>query len=497
MLELVQNVPLFAIVGAMVCAFLCAVLPHTAARRLTVALTALELAAAVWLTCFLSGYGDSYIYRMGHFPAPWGNELRAGVLEALMSACFSAVMLLSILGGQHKVAQQVRRGKRNLYCVMLCLTQAALNALIYTNDLFTAYVFVEILTIAACALIMARQNGRTLVSAMRYMVLSLLGSGLLLISISLLYDLTGQLLMEPMHRSLASLVETGQYTLPITVVIGLSFVGLAIKSALFPFHTWLPDAYGYATPTSSAVLSSLISKGYLFLLIKLFIRVIGMDVIASSHATQLLLGFGVLAILMGSLSAIRAHDVRRMIAFSSVAQIGYIYAGLGLGTNLGIVAALFHMIAHSAGKSLLFLSASGLSDVSDDSKHYADLRGAGYRHPVAGAAFTVGSLSMTGVPLLGGFISKLLLAQSALDAGGAKLWILLSALVISTVLNAVYFLRTVITLYRPAQRPYGPAPAQPALQKAALCILSALSVALGVLATPVLSLISQGLSMLD
>ena len=497
MLKLVQNVPLFAIVGAMACAFLCAVLPRRAAKGLTLALTVLELAAAVWLTWFLAEYGDSYLYRMGHFPAPWGNELRAGVLEALMSACFSAVMLLSILGGQHKVSQQVRAGKQNLYCVMLCLTQAALNALIYTNDLFTAYVFVEILTIAACALIMARQNGRTLVSAMRYMVLSLLGSGLILISISLLYDLTGQLLMEPMHQALQKLVASGQYTLPITVVIGLSFVGLAIKSALWPFHTWLPDAYGYATPTSSAVLSSLISKGYLFLLIKLFTRVIGMDVIAQSHATHLLLGFGVAAILMGSLSAIRAHDLRRMIAFSSVAQIGYIYAGLGLGTQLGIVAALFHMIAHSAGKSLLFLSASGLSDASGDSKHYADLRGAGYRNPVAGAAFTVGSLTMVGVPLLGGFISKLLLAQAALDAGGVKLWILLSALIISTVLNAVYFLRTVITLYRPAERRCGPAPAQPAAQKAALITLSACNVALGVLATPLLQLLWQGLLMFD
>ena len=104
MLKLVQNVPLFAIVGAMVCAFLCAVLPRRGARALTVGLTVLELVVAVWLTWFLSGYGDSYIYQMGHFPAPWGNELRAGVLESLMSACFSAVMLLSILGGQHKVS---------------------------------------------------------------------------------------------------------------------------------------------------------------------------------------------------------------------------------------------------------------------------------------------------------------------------------------------------------------------------------------------------------
>lgn len=490
----VQNVPFFSIVGAMVCAFTASILPRKGARWLSVGLAAIETTLNLWLMIFALQSGDSYTYMMGHFPAPWGNELRAGVLEALMAVCFSAILLMSLLGGLHKVLTQVSKGKQSLYYVMLCLVQAAMMALIYTNDLFTGYVFVEIMTIAACTLILSRQNGRTLVSAVRYMIMSLLGSGLVLLGITLLYDLTGHLLMENIHTSIHAMYLGGQYTLPITVVIGLFFVGLAIKSALFPFHTWLPDAYGYATPTSSAVLSSIISKGYLFLLIKVFVRVIGMDIIKQSQATNLLLVFGVAAILMGSISAIRTREIRRMIAFSSVAQIGYIYAGLGLGTTLGLVAALFHMVMHACAKSMLFLSASGLSDASGDSKLFTDLRGAGYRNKAAGVAFTVGSLSMVGVPLLGGFISKLLFSRAAIEVGGASMWACLIALAVSTVLNAVYFLHTVITLYRPALSPPEALPKSRMLS-AVLIVMVILNVALGLFSTPIVQLIEQGLAM--
>ena len=151
-------------------------------------------------------------------------------------------------------------------------------AQVYTNDAFTAYVVVEIMTISACSLIDARTKGRTLVAATRYMIMNLLGAVLFLLGIILLYDLTGHLLMSNMKEAVAELHATGEYTLPLTVVVALISIGLSIKSALFPFHTWVPDAYGYTTPASSAILSSLVSKGYIFLLIKIMYRVIGLDV---------------------------------------------------------------------------------------------------------------------------------------------------------------------------------------------------------------------------
>ena len=258
-MQFVQNVPFFSIMLCMVSGIFSAMLPGRVAKWVTAGLSAAVAALNLWLTLFMWGYGESYVYWMGHFPAPWGNELRAGVLEPTLAVVFSLIMLLSVLGGMRKLTEQVDRKKVNIVCVMLDLVLAAMMSMLYTNDLFTAYVFIEIMTLTACALIMSRQNGRTMVSAMRYMIMSLLGSGLTLIAITITYNLTGHLLMENIHDSLMELSASGEYTTPITVIMGLFFVGLGIKSALYPFHTWLPDAYGYSTPTASAVLGDLIS----------------------------------------------------------------------------------------------------------------------------------------------------------------------------------------------------------------------------------------------
>lgn len=497
-MQFVQNVPFFSIMLCMVSGIVSAMLPGRAARWVTAALSAVVAALNLWLTLFLADYGQSYVYWMGHFPAPWGNELRAGLLESTLAVCFSLVMLLSVLGGMRKLTEQVNKSKQHIVCVMLDLVLAAMMSMLYTNDLFTAYVFIEIMTLTACALIMSRQNGRTLVSAMRYMIMSLLGSGLLLIAISMTYNLTGHLLMENIHQSLVSLHETGEYSMPLTVVTGLFFVGLGIKSALYPFHTWLPDAYGYSTPTASAVLSSVVSKAYIFLLIKIFYRVIGLEIVQDNHALNLLFLFGIVGMIMGSVSAIFSHDLRRMVAFSSVAQIGYIYAGLGLGTMAGFAAAIYHMLMHSFAKSALFISSSGLADASGDSKRFSDLRGAGFRHKTAGVCFTICAMSLVGIPVLGGFVSKLYLSDAALARGSVRMWIMLGALAVSTLLNVLYFMKTIITLYRPAREGFvAPTFHRSRLSDAAMWGFVALNLLIGLMADPIMNAIRTGLAMFD
>ena len=183
---------------------------------------------------------------------------------------------------------------------MIDLMLSSLLALIYTNDLFTAYVFVEINTIAGCGLIMIRQIGRSLSSAIRYMIMSQLGSGLFLIGLSLLYDVTGHLLMSPAKEAVAAIEAAGLYEVPMLVIMAVVSVGLAIKSGLYPFHYWIPDTYGYATPTASAVLSGLVSKGYIFLLIKIFYRVLGRENVIASQIVNVLFVFGLAGMLMGS-----------------------------------------------------------------------------------------------------------------------------------------------------------------------------------------------------
>lgn len=502
-MTLVQNFPFFSIIIAMFSGILSCALSGKKARNLSLAVIAATTVMSAAVLRFCMGTGESYTYMMGHFPAPWGNEIRAGVLEGMTATVFGVVMLLSVLGGMDHTAEDVEGSKLNLFYVMIDLMLSSLLALIYTNDLFTAYVFVEINTIAGCGLIMIRQKGRSLSAAIRYMIMSQLGSGLFLIGLSMLYDVTGHLLMSPARAAVEAIEAAGSYEIPILVILAVISVGLAIKSGLYPFHYWIPDTYGYATPTASAILSGLVSKGYIFLLIKIFYRVLGRENVVASRIVNVLFIFGLAGMLMGSLHAILEKDTRRMIAYSSVAQIGYIYMGIGLGTEAGMVAAVFHMFTHSATKALLFISAVGLYEVSGDKKDYKSLRGAGYRNPLAGIGFSVGALSMVGFPMLAGFISKLLFATSALQSPN-KMIITLIGLAVSTTLNAIYFLRLVITLYsREGERETRGAAERSAVRKsswklrlAVLCFIF-MNLILGLQSQPIVQAIAAGLSTLE
>ncbi len=497
----VQNVPFFSIMISMFAGIVSSVLSAKAARRLNVIAISIIGVLSAWLLAFMiqSDVGF-YTYMMGHFPAPWGNEIRAGVLEALMALFFCIIMLLSLFGGWAKIETEVEASKQNMFYILVDLLLGSLLALIYTNDIFTAYVFVEINTLAACGLIAIRQIGRTFEAAVRYMIMSLLGSGLLLMGICMLYDMTGHLLMSNMKESVEMIMTEGTYAVPMLVTIGLMVVGLAIKSALFPFHAWLPDAYGYSTVSSAAMLSSLVSKGYIFLLVKIFYRVIGLEYIADSHVLNVIFWFAIIGMIFGSINAIWEKDIRRMIAFSSVAQIGYIYMGFGLGTEAGIVASVFHMLMHSATKSMLFVSAVGLTDASNLSKDFFDLTGAGYRNKVAGAGFLVGSLSMVGIPIFAGFVSKLMFAEAAIEGATWRMFPAIIVLSISTILNAVYFMKTVLRIYTPVteevEKEKGYAHISWKQQKMltlAIVLFIGLNIFLGTNSKPILMLIEEGL----
>ena len=296
---------------------------------------------------------------------------------------------------------------------------AALLAQVYTNDLFTAYVFVEIMTLSACALIVARSKGRTLVAATRYMIMNLMGSGLFLLGLTYLYGLTGHLLMSNIQQQVAMLAETGEHARALTVTIALMSVGLAIKSALFPFHTWHArrvrpfDAHvqrrcfpawcqqGLYLPADQdlTIASSGLERGQ-------------SDSACNERAVRVRSWW---ASSRARVSAIRDRTCGAWWPSASVAQIGYIYMGIGMGTEAGMVAAIFHIFVHGMAKSMLFLSTSGLIEASGWKTDFRSLRGSGFRNPIAGVAFSVGSFSMVGIPFLGGFIIEGLFRQGGHD----------------------------------------------------------------------------------
>ena len=495
-MEIIRNFPAVSMVLAMGTAIVSSALKGKHARRLCLGVVSVILVMSVMSLGYVYNLGEAVVFKMGPFSAPWGNEIRFGVLETLIATFFATVMLLSLIGGRRHLSTQVDPFKENLYYVLMNLLLASLLALVYTNDLFTAYVFVEINTISGCGLIMIRERGKTLEAAVRYMIMSLIGSGMFLFGMCILYDITGHLLMSNIKEQVQILAASGQYKVPLIVSIIFMGVGLAVKSALFPFHSWVPDAYGYSTTTSAAILSSLVSKGYIFLLIKVFYRVIGLNVIASSGLNNVLFVFGLCGMIFGSISAINENNISRMVAYSSVAQIGYIYMGLGIGSEAGIVASIFHIMSHGATKSLLFIASYGLIMASFDSRKFIDLTGAAYRNKVAGIGFAVGSLSMVGVPLFSGFISKMLFAEAGLRASAYKMLPVLICLAISTILNVIYFMKTVIRIYTP----------EPSVKFSmkmnddkgyALCmlLLTILNIFLGLNSDPIVNLITMGLKM--
>ena len=495
-MDIIENVPYASILLSLGSGVLTSIMNKTAAKLWNTFIIITIGAMSGLLLIYLLTTGQSYVFMMGHFPAPWGNEIRAGVLEAGMALFFCIIMFLSLKGGQMHIDAEIEETKTNLFYIMVNLLLSSLLALIYTNDLFTAYVFVEINTISACGLIMINNSGRTIEAATRYMIMSLMGSGLLLMGICVLYDITGHLLMSNIKESIAGIYAEGTYMVPLIISIGIISAGLAIKSALYPFHTWLPNAYGYSNVSSAAILSSLVSKGYIFLLIKIFYRVVGFDIIVESKIINIMFVFGLAGMIMGSINAIMEDDIRRMIAFSSVAQIGYIYMGFGLGVEAGIIASIFHIFSHAIAKSMLFISAIGITDASGKSTDFFKLTGAGYRNVIAGITFTVGSLSMVGMPLFSGFISKILYAQAAISVDVSKMLPTLICLAISTILNAIYFLKTVIRIYTPEKTDYKKIYFKDNVTYGLVCIcFIALCFIFGLWSEPIVDMVQKGLNM--
>lgn len=496
-MEFIQNFPFFTIILSFISAIAAFALRRRGARAVVVALLGAGILMSLTVLLY-NDLGDGYfVYRMGHYDAPIGNEIAAGLLEPFFALLFEVVLLCCTLGGDHRIRTDVEATKQHFYYAMVALCHVALMALCYTNDIFTGYVFVEICTLASCSLLMIRGTGRSLVAATRYMIFSLIGSGLFLIGIILLYSVTGHLLFPQMHATIGELWATGDYREPLTVSIGLMVSGLAIKSGMFPFHYWMPDTYGTATPASSGILSGVISKGYLFLLIKVIYRVVGIEVFAESGIQYILFTFGILGMIFGSLAAIRADNIYFMVAYSSAAQIGYIYMGLGLGTELALCASLFQIVAHALTKPLLFLAAGGLSDSVYGKQKFKALRGSAHNNRMAGFAFAAGALSMIGIPIFAGFVPKMLFGVSAFGHGFAT-YAVLAALAVSTILNVIYFMRTTLNLYAPAIT-YHPTHAVAWRSErsfaAVVTAMVLINIAVGLHSQPIISLLERGIDL--
>lgn len=441
------NFPLFMIVASLMCSVISIVLKSKHARLISLLLSALCFVLNIILLFYVLETNEVFTYMMGHFPHPWGNEIRISIIEVITSSLFSLVLFLILLAGKQSINDYVDESKQNLYYALCDLINSSLLVLVYTNDIFTGYVFVEICTLASTGILVLRGNGKSLAASIRYMVFALVGSGMLLFGIVFLYNITGNLLMPNLKESIAVLFETKQYYLPLLTAICFISVGLAIKSGLFPFHFWMADTYGSAIPASSGILSGIISKAYIFFLIKIINDVFTIEIFKATGISNIIFVLALFGIVIGSISAIREDNIFKMCAYSSAAQIGYIYMGIGLSTKTGLVASLFQICAHCITKPALFLSSYYLSKANNESTKIKELKSSYKKDIFSTLCFSQGALSMIGIPLTAGFMTKYLFGMSAFDFNDYKMFVTLIVLVISTILNTIYFTRTLICLF--------------------------------------------------
>lgn len=503
---LAYNIPFTSIFLMVIAAIITPILPNR--NRIAEKLCCCVIGTVVIMSGYLiyaltnSGQSLTFTFRLGNYPAPWGNELRAGPLEAILAAVFSLSMLLSVSGNLSSTEEDISPSRKPIFYVLVNLLTASLLALTYTNDLFTAYVFIEINTIAACAIVAIKEDPENIRAAIRYLMMSVVGSGLVIIAICLLYGLTGHLLMENMHSAIRVLIATNSYTMPLTVSLALITAGLAIKSALYPFSSWLPVSHGCSINASSSILSGLVLKGHIFIIIKVFHRIFGLDVIHALRMDTVIFILGLLSMIMGSLHAIRQKNIKRMIAWSSVAQVGYIFLGVGMNTTAGIAAACLHIIVHAFVKPMLVTAAGGLSNSAGHQKGLHALMGTFHINRWAGLGLIAGAFSMMGIPSFAGFASKLSLMLASFDSRFTG-WAL-AALATSSVLNALYYVPAVIVIVThkdshaklPGHDPEEHITVNSRLYKLAMLIFLTMNFYLGLFFMPLLRLITRGVNVL-
>lgn len=381
------------------------------------------------------------LYEMGSWAAPWGIQFMVDYLGLFMLITIGVVSLIILVFGAKDLTHELKPRVRGWYYTLYLLLVGSMMGLAITNDLFNMFVFMEICSIAACAIISIKSDRECVEASFKYLILSAIGTGGVLLSIALLYMITGHLNFDYMGAAL----ETAIHLYPNNIVVSLALfsIGFVVKAALFPLHVWLPDAHSSAPSPSSAMLSGLVIKIYAVVYLKLLVRVFPAELFANIPLFDIILILASLSIFFGSVFAMFQDDIKRMLAFSSIAQIGYVFLGIGLLNSSGLTGGLLHIFNHAFMKSMLFLSAGAVIYCTGIRK-IKDLKGIGLKMPLVMGMFTIGAMAMVGIPATNGFISKLHLALGTLEAGKP---IYLGVILLSSLLNAVYYFPIVINAF--------------------------------------------------
>ncbi|MDA1101649.1 MAG: monovalent cation/H+ antiporter subunit D family protein [Proteobacteria bacterium] len=438
--DLLAHLPALQVVVPLAAAPLC-LLAGRAGLAWIIAFTAAVAATATAAAlAYLTFHNGTISYHMGGWAPPWGIEYVVDTANALILLLVSAIATVVLAFCPASVAREIRPGSQHLFYCMFILCLTGLLGIAVTGDAFNVFVFLEISSLSSYALIAMGGHRKALTAAFQYLIMGTIGATFFLIGVGLLYMMTGTLNMADLQARIPAIQDSR----PVAAAMAFITVGLALKAALFPLHLWLPNAYASAPSAVSAFIAATATKVSLYVLLRFTFTIFGANfAFLNLPLHWVLLVLAVIAMFAGSFSAIFQRDVKRMLAYSSIAQIGYITLAISLASSAGISAALIHIFNHGLMKAALFC-AMGCIFYRIGSTRIEHFAGLGRQMPWTMTAIVAAGLSLLGVPLTAGFISKWYLVQAALQA---DLWWLVILIAASSLLALVYVWRLVEAMY--------------------------------------------------
>lgn len=377
-------------------------------------------------------------YYLGGWEPPWGIEFYIDHLNALMVVLVTSISFLVVISSKKSIEKEIPQKEVPFYSLFLLLL-TGLSGIVLTGDMFNLYVFLEIASLSAYALISAGEEGATY-AAFRYVVLGTIGACFYLLGVGYLYIVTGSLNMADLSQLLSHLYGSKV----VLVAFAFFMVGIAIKMALFPLHVWLPDAYTYAPSAVSSFIAPLMTKVGIYVMIKVMFKVFAPSFSIEMLPVTTILGWiSATAIIVGCVLALAQTDLKRMLTYIMVAEVGYIALGVGLANRNALTGAILHIVNDAVMMSCLFLFITAIMFKSGIRNIY-ELRSLHRKMPFTMGAFTIAALSMMGIPPACGFFSKWYLMLGAIDAEN---WVFAAVILMSGLFNAILFFRVIENTY--------------------------------------------------
>jgi len=444
---LIAHAPILAIVVPLFAAFLTPVVSIVAKRfgverardwfvmgaAILMLLIVASMAPAVWR-------GEVLVYKLGGWSPPWGITLAVDGLNLLVALIIASVVSLIAI---YSVVYMERDSGLEKYYTLLMLVTAGCMGVTLTGDVFNLFVFFEIMSISSYALVAFRRNWDSVEAGIKYMIIGSLGTSFILLSITLMYGLVGSLNIADLAGKIDAIKATQPLPMIVPLMLTLFVVGFGIKIAMVPLHAWLPDAYQAAPSAVSALLSGATTTVGVYAMLRVSYMLFG----ALAIGTMFII-LGLVTMIVGGLMALVQHDLKRLLAYSSVSQMGYILLGVGFGTALGIQGGLFHLLNNAIYKVLLFMCAGAIA-YRVGTSNLDELGGLGKNMPITATLFVVGALAISGVPPFNGFASKWTIYVAGVEAGQP---ICTAIAVIMSALTLAYFLKAINLMFL-GQRP--------------------------------------------